>query len=210
MTTFWRNGHTRFRNGSAEYVRGHFVCRTHWTGLPINLRFAEQIATMGFAKARQFMDPNANCPVCGATVYFFRHENGGCAWFDSVGKPWPIHPCMESYRGQPHSIQSGLLSRKPLILKPSVRVLIRPTKCSHVDIPLIIRRFDKGRWLKRRVTTQQSEQSTEFSKIFQPNETCEDCGEDIALFRHPSGVEVAFTKFGPRWQEHIRLSLIHI
>src|SRR5262245_59210180 len=32
------------------------------------------------------------CPVCGAPVYFVRH-NGGSVWFDSLGKPWPKHGC---------------------------------------------------------------------------------------------------------------------
>jgi hypothetical protein len=32
------------------------------------------------------------CPMCGASVYFVRH-NGGSVWFDSLGKPWPKHSC---------------------------------------------------------------------------------------------------------------------
>ena len=137
MTTFWRTGHTRFRMGAEEYVRGHFVCRTRWTGLPINLRFAESIATMGFAKAKQYLDPNANCPVCGASVYFFRHENGGCAWFDAVGKPWPIHKCMESFRGTSSPRLASNSLRKPLVLKQgSPLILKKKAKCSEISIPV--------------------------------------------------------------------------
>ena len=32
------------------------------------------------------------CPKCSSDVYFIRH-NGGCAWFDDLGKPWEKHPC---------------------------------------------------------------------------------------------------------------------
>ncbi len=32
------------------------------------------------------------CPMCGASVYFVRH-NGGSVWFDNLGKPWPKHTC---------------------------------------------------------------------------------------------------------------------
>lgn len=32
------------------------------------------------------------CPQCGADVYFIRH-NGGCAWFNDLGKPWDKHGC---------------------------------------------------------------------------------------------------------------------
>jgi hypothetical protein len=35
------------------------------------------------------------CPVCGASVFFVRH-NGGSVWFDNLGWPWPKHPCMDS------------------------------------------------------------------------------------------------------------------
>jgi hypothetical protein len=33
--------------------------------------------------------------VCGARVWFFRNERGGCAYFDAIGVPWPKHPCMD-------------------------------------------------------------------------------------------------------------------
>lgn len=34
------------------------------------------------------------CPRCGASVHFVRH-NGGSAWFDDLGLPWPKHPCFD-------------------------------------------------------------------------------------------------------------------
>ncbi len=40
--------------------------------------------------------PNAICPVCGASVYFVRPQNGGSIWLDVKGPPWPKHPCMDS------------------------------------------------------------------------------------------------------------------
>ena len=39
--------------------------------------------------------PNANCPVCGAAVYFYRSPYGGSVYFDELGIPWPKHPCMD-------------------------------------------------------------------------------------------------------------------
>lgn len=35
------------------------------------------------------------CPECSQPVFFVRH-NGGSVWFDSLGQPWPKHPCMAS------------------------------------------------------------------------------------------------------------------
>ncbi len=39
-----------------------------------------------------------NCPICGAQVYFIRH-NGGSAWFDDLGVPWPKHGCFDDDAG---------------------------------------------------------------------------------------------------------------
>jgi hypothetical protein len=37
--------------------------------------------------------PNARCPVCGASVFFYQSENGGRVFFNDLGPPWPKHPC---------------------------------------------------------------------------------------------------------------------
>lgn len=37
------------------------------------------------------------CRRCGQAVFFVRH-NGGSVWFDSLGWPWPKHPCHEEER----------------------------------------------------------------------------------------------------------------
>lgn len=40
-----------------------------------------------------FTNPNAKCPVCGASVYFYESPYGGMVYFDELGPPWPKHPC---------------------------------------------------------------------------------------------------------------------
>ena len=37
------------------------------------------------------------CPICGSEVFFVRH-NGGSVWFDSLGHPWPKHPCFDNQK----------------------------------------------------------------------------------------------------------------
>ncbi|MCO5158488.1 MAG: hypothetical protein M9945_17345 [Aquamicrobium sp.] len=38
--------------------------------------------------------PNAKCPVCGESVFFFQARDGGRVFFDPpLGPPWPKHPC---------------------------------------------------------------------------------------------------------------------
>ena len=38
---------------------------------------------------------NAQCPVCGALVYFYANEHGSRVFFDELGPPWPKHPCTD-------------------------------------------------------------------------------------------------------------------
>ena len=42
----------------------------------------------------------ATCPICSASVYFIRAWNGGSFWCDSLGWPWPKHPCMDDINRQ--------------------------------------------------------------------------------------------------------------
>jgi hypothetical protein len=48
------------------------------------------------------------CWWCGAPVYFFRNENGGCALFDRLGWPWPLHSCWEEYRYERSRVLSAI------------------------------------------------------------------------------------------------------
>lgn len=43
-----------------------------------------------------FVNPNAICPVCGASVYFYQSPFGGRVFFDELGPPWPKHPCTDN------------------------------------------------------------------------------------------------------------------
>lgn len=43
-----------------------------------------------------FLSPNAECPVCGAPVFFYRSPYGGSVFFDEIGPPWPKHPCTDT------------------------------------------------------------------------------------------------------------------
>jgi hypothetical protein len=42
-----------------------------------------------------FVVPNATCPLCKASVYFYSNANGSRVFFDSLGPPWPKHPCTD-------------------------------------------------------------------------------------------------------------------
>lgn len=46
-----------------------------------------------WAREASHTNPNAHCPVCGASVFFYRSPHDGRVFFDSLGPPWPKHPC---------------------------------------------------------------------------------------------------------------------
>jgi hypothetical protein len=57
-----------------------------------------------FEKVESYLDPNARCPVCGASVFFYRSPHNGRVFFDNVGWPWPKHGCTDKYKGPDHEI----------------------------------------------------------------------------------------------------------
>lgn len=59
-----------------------------------------------FRSAEAFTDPNAICPVCGASVFYYQNSFGSRVFFDDLGWPWPKHGCTDN----PAS-QSGRIKR---------------------------------------------------------------------------------------------------
>ena len=47
-----------------------------------------------------YLNPNARCPVCGASVFFYQSPHGGRVFFDELGPPWPKHPCTDNAYAQ--------------------------------------------------------------------------------------------------------------
>lgn len=43
-----------------------------------------------------YINPNARCPECGETVFFYQSPYGGKVFFDNLGPPWPKHPCTDN------------------------------------------------------------------------------------------------------------------
>jgi len=60
-----------------------------------------------FDEPRSYLNPNAKCPVCGKSVFFYQSEHGGRVFFDDLGWPWPKHPCTDRL-GQIRSIRSHI------------------------------------------------------------------------------------------------------
>lgn len=60
-----------------------------------------------FGSVESWTIPNAICPVCHDTVFFYQNANGSRVFFDDLGWPWPKHPCTDNPLAQ-----SGKIRRK--------------------------------------------------------------------------------------------------
>lgn len=61
-------------------------------------RETKSIETSPFRSVSSYLVPNATCPVCGESVFFYQSASGGRVFFDDVGWPWPKHPCTDNRR----------------------------------------------------------------------------------------------------------------
>jgi hypothetical protein len=68
-------------------------------------------AGTGFENVKSYLDPNAHCPVCGDSVFFYRSPNNGRVFFDDLGWPWPKHACTDKYKGEDDEIKRNVSSR---------------------------------------------------------------------------------------------------
>ena len=53
-----------------------------------------------FQSVESYVNPNAHCPVCHKPVIFYRSPFGGRVFFESLGWPWPKHPCTDNPKSQ--------------------------------------------------------------------------------------------------------------
>ncbi len=65
------------------------------------------------ARFDSYVNPNARCPVCGASVFFYQSPAGGRVFFDELGPPWPKHPCTDNGAQLRTSDGSGATPRRP-------------------------------------------------------------------------------------------------
>lgn len=98
MTQFWRDGFLRTNAyGNTHWVAGHWVDRDVWDRARSYSAAHAWIksARADLSATAQFINPNADCPVCGLPVFFYQNEHGSRAYFDELGPPWPKHPCTD-------------------------------------------------------------------------------------------------------------------
>ena len=102
MNIYRRRGHFRRGPGGGRYfVKSHDVVRENTVEanrrktLP-NRKFQDSLSFNVYQPiTSRFVIPNAECPVCGQRVFFYRNEHGSAVWFDDLGPPWPKHACLD-------------------------------------------------------------------------------------------------------------------
>jgi hypothetical protein len=71
-----------------------------------------------------YVNPNAHCPVCGETVFFYQNPFGGRVFFDDLGWPWPKHGCTDNTKSQAGPVKpAAQRSRKPFFLSKAGEAL---------------------------------------------------------------------------------------
>lgn len=111
MGTHNRQGHVRTsKNGNVHWVSEHSVQRDDFRRSscslssesytrPVTKEHPQQRPSGQLPQSanisRALTRPNATCPVCGVSVYFYSNSAGSKVYFDALGLPWPKHPCMD-------------------------------------------------------------------------------------------------------------------
>lgn len=90
-------GQITFRVVDGQTIPIHLngVCNGEYRGRRATHASQAIVASVQFDEPRSYLNPNAKCPVCGASVFFYQSEDGGRVFFDDVGWPWPKHPCTD-------------------------------------------------------------------------------------------------------------------
>ena len=69
-------------------------CQCGWGGVFHGLGLTTEKSL--WQRKESYTNPNAKCPRCRASVYFYQSPYGGKVFFDAMGPPWPKHPCSDS------------------------------------------------------------------------------------------------------------------
>lgn len=87
--------------GGGWYGNGNFPDTSSWQFNKDRPRKKEFLGLQGgttTSLSGGYVNSNSKCPVCGASVYYYESAKGGRVFFDSLGPPWPKHPCTSNNR----------------------------------------------------------------------------------------------------------------
>jgi hypothetical protein len=95
-----------------QFCGGEIVFRViHGITTPLHIGDEKCEGRRLYRKEQEGIVHSTRCPRCEASVFFLRH-NGGSVWLDSVGWPWPKHPCFENEAPAPSAFSKNAQSFK--------------------------------------------------------------------------------------------------
>ena len=113
-------------------------CQCGWGGVFYGLGLTAERSL--WQRKESYTNPNARCPRCKVSVYFFQSQYGGKVFFDAMGPPWPKHPCTDSLNRSINNYEiQGLSKTLPPkdIYRPKPLVTLDPgwfhTFCSNIQ-----------------------------------------------------------------------------
>jgi hypothetical protein len=116
MSTFFRRGH--YRNGN--WVEGHYVQRDIWDRSSYFHNVSERFQPEIKLDRSSFISPNAHCPICSQSVFYYQNQAGSKVWFDNLWPAWDKHPCLYDLEERTHhsiwsegSIEAEKVAEKP-------------------------------------------------------------------------------------------------
>lgn len=95
---------------------------------------------------RSYVNPNATCPICGASVFFYQSPYGGRVFFDELGPPWPKHPCTNSSFDSTRSRTSSANSIRASIQMTGEKVLRLDVDRLPVNTPIEASHWKRSIW----------------------------------------------------------------
>lgn len=90
--------------------------------------------------------PGAECPVCGAPVFYYANSAGSRVFFDELGPPWPKHGCTDNGNPIYAPVSRELMAPRVEQEWACMRV-IQSTRQDNEVVRLVLGGSDKNRTL---------------------------------------------------------------
>lgn len=114
-----------------------------------------------------FVIPNATCQKCGKDVFYYENSFGSRVLFDSLGPPWPIHPCYSTFVEKKRKLLSAQdRGWEPVIIKKAVITSTGALKIQGILGKKEIRfSFDEKTFSKMRISIEDAENLIIFGSV---------------------------------------------
>ncbi|MBI3881649.1 MAG: hypothetical protein HY301_16495 [Verrucomicrobia bacterium] len=100
----------------------------------------------GWVEYPSYVNPNATCPRCGKSVYFYQSPFGGRVYFNELGPPWPKHGPSPWECPDEEDELSRTARITPSVFHPSIQTEKSEAKTIHRKTILTTPEWRKAGW----------------------------------------------------------------